>query len=395
MITVATNETIGKPELLSMETAEPTDKDLKIIEEKQEEKDDEEDVEDNENVLRALPLYLQSLRNHPMLPHEEIVKLAQIVQQYSVQYLKAEKALENFRCKVSKIKCRLTETEKAQFKQTDQELVQTMQQIQAIPEFSYAVNKIFAANLRLVVNWAKKFMRIMPIEECIQEGNLGLRKAIMRFKPERGFQFSTYAVWWIRQSITRAIADTGSDVRLPMHVVESILQLNKALRRLSLRGINRPTVEEITDEINAGKSAKAKQLTPEAVEKLQRRALIKKMVFLDAAIPSREDDEGTADSNLDFLQYRGRGHGIWEKPSDKVMGDSTRKIIEEILLACLDERSRDVIRRRLMRKNPQTLEEVGQVHALTRERIRQIEERALLKMRRIGKKAGLDNEEMI
>jgi RNA polymerase sigma factor (sigma-70 family) len=296
---------------------------------------------DEEDLVR---LYLTDIGQYPLLTKDDEVRLAQAIE----TRWEAEDEL--------RTKKGLTPTRRRELNR-------------AVRDGERAQRTFVQSNLRLVVSIAKKYQASgLPLLDLIQEGNLGLMHAVEKFDWRKGFKFSTYATWWIRQAITRGIANTGRTIRLPVHAGDTLARVQKAQARLELK-LGRPaTLSELGDEVELPED--------KLIEALRFRA-----EPLSLSEPLRED----GDAELgDVVEDRSA-----ESPFEMA---ATALLPVEInrLLAPLDEREREILRLRfgLDRGEPRTLEEVGEHFNLTRERIRQIEARAMSKLRHPSSDTG-------
>ena len=296
---------------------------------------------DEEDLVR---LYLTDIGQYPLLTKEDEVRLAQ----------KIEKGVEA-REKLSTSE-ELTAKEKSDLKRLDR-------------NGARAEKKFVQSNLRLVVSIAKKYQASgLPLLDLIQEGNLGLMHAVEKFDWRKGFKFSTYATWWIRQAITRGIANTGRTIRLPVHAGDTLARLQKARTRLELKYGRPATMTELAADVEMpeDKITEALRFANEP---------------LSLSEPLRED----GDAELgDVVEDRGAA-SPFEVAATSLLPDEIAR-----LLAPLDEREREILKLRfgLDRGEPRTLEEVGEHFNLTRERIRQIDARAMSKLRHPSSDTG-------
>ena len=320
--------------------------------------DDEDEVEvekidlsvpEGVSVEDPVRMYLKEIGKVPLLSADEEIELAQKMEAGSV-------AVE----KIPLLKERLAETGEEQEKEEIQAEIKALQL--DVDRGSDAKKRLAEANLRLVVSIAKRYVgRGMLFLDLIQEGNLGLIKAVEKFDYRKGYKFSTYATWWIRQAITRAIADQARTIRIPVHMVETINKLIRVSRQLLQELGREPTPEEIAEEM---------KMPVERVREILK--ISQEPVSLETPIGEEED------SHLgDFIK-----DDNVPVPADAATFTLLKEQLEEVL-GTLTEREQKVLTLRfgLEDGRARTLEEVGKEFNVTRERIRQIEAKALRKLR--------------
>ncbi|MDQ5932592.1 MAG: polymerase primary sigma factor [Patescibacteria group bacterium] len=315
----------------------------------------EDEVEDDEDTLNSnqyfddvsddsVRLYLREIGKIPLLNAVEELELAQKIVANSEELAEVAAKLKGDEITASERQKLVTKAAK----------------------LSKPKDKMAEANMRLVVSIAKRYSgRGLDFLDLIQEGNTGLLRAVEKFDPDKGFKFSTYATWWIRQAITRAIADQARVIRIPVHMVETINKLLRTQRRMTQELNREPTIEELAKEL---------EMEPEKVEYVIK--IKQDIQSLDAGVGRDGEDE---DSVLqDFIE---------DEDSVTPEQSATTQLLKEqvqSVLSTLSDREQKIVRMRFGLDNGKshTLEEVGQEFAVTRERIRQIEAKALAKLRK-------------
>lgn len=229
-----------------------------------------------------------------------------------------------------------------------------------------ARDKIVSSNLRFVVSVAKKYRgQGLPLEDLIDEGNYGLMIAIDKYEPEKGYHFISYAVWWIRQSILKALAEQSRPVRLPLNRSNELISIVKAKKILSDKGILNPSVEEIAHECGLDRDTVKSLLD-----------ITKEMISLDAPVKEGESE----DDDFSLLNFIGDEN---DSPEGKMVNTMMKEDVEK-LLSLLNDKERDIIMKRygFNSSSPMSLAQIGSQYNLTKERIRQIEKSALDKLRK-------------
>lgn len=330
------------------------DNDIKVLDEDKEVGEEELESEEIIQVAQvtddSVKMYLKEIGTIPLLSMAEEVELAKMIER-GEELERYTKSLE------------LELNTDPNLEQISEKMGISVLEVKTIKRKSLeSTKKLTRANLRLVVSIAKKYVgRGMLFLDLIQEGNLGLIRAVEKFDHKKGYKFSTYATWWIRQAITRAIADQARTIRIPVHMVETINRFKKISRRLSQELGRRPSEEEIAKEMEV------------TVEKF--RDIVKvaqEPISLETPI-GKEDDTRLGD----FIEDKDSETPVISVTNELLRQDLTR------VLKTLSQREQEVLQLRfgLDDGRQKTLEEVGQAFGVTRERIRQIEAKALRKLR--------------
>ncbi|MCR1809018.1 RNA polymerase sigma factor RpoD [Haploplasma modicum] len=308
------------------------------------EEDELFEIEETINTVRTddpVRMYLKEIGQISLINHEEEIRLAKITEKGKMAYEQLERIKEE--------NIPISKEEKHEL-----DLL--------VFHAENAKNKLVEANYRLVVSIAKKYTnRGLLFLDLIQEGNMGLMRAVDKFDYEKGFKFSTYATWWIRQAITRAVADQARTIRIPVHMVETINKMSRITRQLTQELGREPSPEEIGEKM---------EMSADKIQNIQR--ISREPISLESTVGEEEDSSlGDFISDTNTLN-----------PHESMLQDMTLQTLDEIL-STLTDREEKVLRLRngLLDGKTYTLEEVGREFGVTRERIRQIEAKAMRKLK--------------
>jgi len=313
-----------------------------------------------------LPLFSTSLKEN----HQKILEQITDLKKEDISGMVPEATMVSTYMEIKKL-VQTKEASKGSFNMDPDKLADILEQIKRGKDIAeISKTRMAKSNLRLVVSIAKRYTnRGLPFLDLIQEGNIGLMKAVDKFEYKKGYKFSTYATWWIRQAISRAIADQARTIRIPIHMIETINRINKIMRKYLQEHGKEPDVDTIAEEV---------QLSVEKVKNVIK--ITKEPISLEAPIGNEDDGRFG-----DFIEDKSS-----LSPSDAILKDDLRVQIEGVLEQ-LNEREKAVIKMRfgiMDDESDRTLEEIGKELSVTRERVRQIESSAIKKLKhpKVGRK---------
>ena len=359
------------------EEEDVTETPIKVVNDLDDEDEEEEEIDIDFDQLSLSSLEIEDIKEEELLNIESLpssIKVDDPVRMYlkeigRIPLLNSAEEID-YAIRVNNGRMATEQLEEAEKEGYEIPEADRLQLDQLIDDAQYAKNRLVEANYRLVVSIAKRYVgRGMLFLDLIQEGNMGLMRAVDKFDHEKGFKFSTYATWWIRQAITRAVADQARTIRIPVHMVETINKLVRIQRQLVQELSREPSPEEIGERMG---------ITAERVQAIQK--IAQEPISLEAPVGEEEDS-----SLGDFIS-----DPTALNPYEYTVQEMVKRTLDEVL-ETLTDREEKVLRLRygLLDGKTHTLEEVGKEFGVTRERIRQIESKALRKLRQPSRQKKL------
>lgn len=359
------------------EAEDVTETPIKVVSDLDDEDEEEEEIDIDFDQLSLSSLEIEDIKEEELLNIESLpssIKVDDPVRMYlkeigRIPLLNSAEEID-YAIRVNNGRMATEQLEEAEKEGYEIPEADRLQLDQLIDDAQYAKNRLVEANYRLVVSIAKRYVgRGMLFLDLIQEGNMGLMRAVDKFDHEKGFKFSTYATWWIRQAITRAVADQARTIRIPVHMVETINKLVRIQRQLVQELSREPSPEEIGERMG---------ITAERVQAIQK--IAQEPISLEAPVGEEEDS-----SLGDFIS-----DPTALNPYEYTVQEMVKRTLDEVL-ETLTDREEKVLRLRygLLDGKTHTLEEVGKEFGVTRERIRQIESKALRKLRQPSRQKKL------
>ena len=359
------------------EAEDVTETPIKVVSDLDDEDEEEEEIDIDFDQLSLSSLEIEDIKEEELLNIESLpssIKVDDPVRMYlkeigRIPLLNSAEEID-YAIRVNNGRMATEQLEEAEKDGYEIPEADRLQLDQLIDDAQYAKNRLVEANYRLVVSIAKRYVgRGMLFLDLIQEGNMGLMRAVDKFDHEKGFKFSTYATWWIRQAITRAVADQARTIRIPVHMVETINKLVRIQRQLVQELSREPSPEEIGERMG---------ITAERVQAIQK--IAQEPISLEAPVGEEEDS-----SLGDFIS-----DPTALNPYEYTVQEMVKRTLDEVL-ETLTDREEKVLRLRygLLDGKTHTLEEVGKEFGVTRERIRQIESKALRKLRQPSRQKKL------